>query len=131
MPSRLLKVTLSILSTLVLVLVGFATVFAQATASGSLSGTVLDKNQAAIKGATVTATNKATGQTRTATTNDSGEYKIDFLPAGSYDIKVNASGFGDVTSESLELLVGKTTSLDVAMNPGVQTASVTVTGEPE
>ncbi len=132
MPSRLLKVTLSLLSFVVLVLAGYATVFAQATASASLSGTVLDKNQAAIKGATVTATNKATGQTRTSTTNDSGEYKIDLLPAGRYDIKINASGFTDATSENVELLVGQTNSLNVTMNPGGVTGTVTVTaGETE
>src|SRR5438552_8055069 len=132
MSSRFLKMTISILSNLVLVLVGYATAFAQATASASLSGTVLDKNQAAIKGASVTATNKATGQTRTATTNDSGEYKIDLLPAGNYDIKVNASGFADAASENVELLVGQTNSLNVTMNPGGVTGTVTVTaGETE
>src|SRR5438874_2548846 len=132
MPSRLLKVTLSILSTVVLVLAGFATVFAQATASASLSGTVLDKNQAVIKGATVTVTNKATGQTRTSTTNDNGEYKIDLLPAGRYDIKINASGFTDATSENVELLIGQSNSLNVTMNPGGVTGTVTVTaGETE
>jgi len=92
----------------------------------------LDKNQAVIKGATVTVTNKATAQTRTATTNDSGEYKIDLLPAGSYDIKVSASGFADVTSENVELLVGKTNTVDVSMAPGGVTGTVTVTaGETE
>src|SRR2546422_6040584 len=132
MPSRLLKVTLSLLSFVVLVIAGYVTVFAQATASASLSGTVLDKNQAVIKGATVTATNKATGQTRTSTTNDSGEYKIDLLPAGLYDIKINASGFTDATSENVELLVGQTNTLSFTMTPGLQTASVTVTaGETE
>src|SRR5437867_11449608 len=50
---------------------------AQVTASGALAGTVADKNGAVINGATVTATNKANGQTRTVTTNESGEYKID------------------------------------------------------
>src|SRR5260370_21821927 len=82
-----------------------ASAFAQVTASGALSGTVLDKNGAVIKGATVTATNKATGQARTATTNDSGEHKIDLLPAGRYDVKVNASVFANSTSENVELLV--------------------------
>src|SRR5216684_3054367 len=106
--------------------------FAQVTASASLSGTVVDKNGAVIKGATVTATNKATGQTRTATTNDSGEYKIDLLPAGRYDIKASASGFGDTTSENVELLVGQTNSLSFTMNPGGVTGTVTVTsGETE
>jgi hypothetical protein len=132
MPSRLLKVTLSLLSFVVLVIAGYATVFGQATASASLSGTVLDKNQAVIKGATVTVTNKATGQTRTSTTNDNGEYKIDLLPAGRYDIKVSASGFADVTSENVELLVGKTNTVDVNMAPGGITGTVTVTaGETE
>src|SRR2546422_2195008 len=132
MSSRFLKVTLSLLGLVVLVLAGFATVFAQATASASLSGTVLDKNQAVIKGATVTATNKATGQTRTSTTNDNGEYKIDLLPAGRYDIKINASGFSDATSENVDLLVGQTNTLNFTMNPGGVTGTVTVTaGETE
>src|SRR3989442_2279808 len=132
MSSRLLKITRSLLSFVVLVLAGYATVFAQATASASLSGTVLDKNQAVIKGATVTVTNKATGQTRTSTTNDDGEYKIDLLPAGRYDIKTNASGFADATSENVELLVGQTNTLNFTMNPGGVTGTVTVTsGETE
>lgn len=106
--------------------------FAQITASGAISGTVKDKNQAAISNANVTITNKATGRVRTATTNDSGEYRVDLLPAGRYDIKVNASGFGDVTVENAELLVGKTNNFDFTMEPGMQTASVTVTaGEGE
>lgn len=106
--------------------------FAQGTASSALSGTVLDKNGAVIKGGTVTVTNKANGQSRTATTNDNGEYRIDLLPAGLYDIKVSATGFGDVTSENVQLLVGQTNNRDFNMSPGVQTANVTVTtGETE
>ena len=129
--NRFEKVGVSIfIVTLFLVLSGAA--FAQGTASSALSGTVLDKNGAIIKGGTVTVTNKATGQTRTATTSDSGEYRIDLLPAGRYDIKVSATGFGDVTSENVELLVGRTNTLDFSLNPGVQTANVTVTaGETE
>jgi len=125
------KASISILVLTLSLLLLSTSAFAQGTSSSALSGTVVDKNGAVIKGATVTATNKAKGQTRTATTNDSGEYKIDFLPAGSYDIRVNASGFGDVTAENVELLVGKTNTFDVTMNPGVQTANVTVTGEAE
>src|SRR6266851_9750794 len=107
-------------------------VFSQVTASSAISGTVKDKNQAVIKDASVTVTNMANGLTRTTTTNDNGEYKIDFLPAGRYDIKVNAKGFGDVAAENVELLVGRTNSLDFTMDPGVQTANVTITtGETE
>ena len=122
-------VTLSCLALLVVIMTSQAA--AQVTASAALSGTVSDKNGGRIKGATVTAKNKGTGSERTVTADDSGEFKIDFLPAGKYDITVSAAGFGDATSTDLDLLVGKTTTLDVTMNPGVQTASVTVTGEAE
>jgi hypothetical protein len=104
-----------------------ANVSAQVTASGAISGTVKDKNEAAIANATVTLTNKSTGLSRTASTNEGGEYRIDFLPAGRYDVKVSATGFSNVAVENSEVLVGKTNNLDFTMEPGVQTASVTVT----
>ena len=104
-----------------------ANVLAQGTASAAISGVVKDKNQAAISNASVTITNKSNGLSRTTTTNDSGEYRIDFLPAGRYDIKVSASGFGEVAVENSEVLVGKTNHVDFTLEPGVQTASVTVT----
>ena len=117
----------SVLITSSLTLVLCANVSAQVTASGAISGTVRDKNQAAISNATVTITNKSTGISRTDSTNEGGEYRIDLLPAGRYDIKVSATGFGDVALENSEVLVGKTTNFDFTMEPGVQTASVTVT----
>src|SRR6266480_751755 len=81
-------------------LLGCGSVFAQGTASAALGGTVSDQKGGVITGATVTVTNKATGTGRTATTNDSGEYRLDLLPAGSYDLKVSASGFGDMMAEN-------------------------------
>ena len=121
--------TVRILTVLTLALFGCGQVFAQVTASGAISGTVTDKNQALISNASVTVTNKATGGTRTTTTSENGEYKVDLLPAGRYDVKVSASGFGDVAAENVEVLVGKTNNLNINMNPGVQTATVTVTAE--
>jgi hypothetical protein len=93
---------------------------------------VQDKNQAVVANASVKSTNKSNGATRTTTTNDAGEYKIDLLPAGKYDLKISASGFGEVLVENAEVLVGKTNNIDVTLDPGVQTANVTVTaGETE
>lgn len=104
---------------------------AQITATGSLSGTATDKTGAVIKGATVTATNKGTGLTRNATTDDDGNYKIDLLPPGRYDIKVSAGNFADATSENVELLLGKN-EVNFMLNPPGVTGTVTVTsGETE
>src|SRR2546428_7335332 len=122
----------SILFLVFALFLGCSSASAQGTSSSAVGGTITDQKGALISRAAVTVTNKANGQTRSATTNDSGEYKFDFLPAGRYDIKVSATGFGDAVAENVEILVGKTTSLDVSMSPGVQTANVTVTaGEAE
>src|SRR5262245_63081955 len=103
--------------------------FAQATASATLEGTVMDKSQAVIKGATVTITNKATGVTRSVITNDEGAYRFELLAAGKYSLKVSANGFASVVTEDLELAVGRTTTLDYTLNPGATSETVTVTGE--
>src|SRR5215475_10786360 len=108
---------------------GQQTSFAQATASATLQGTVTDKTQAVIKSATVTITNKANGLTRTTSTNDIGVYRFELLPAGKYDVKVSANGFASAVSENVEVLVGRATTLDYALNPGATTETVTVTAE--
>jgi len=109
-----------------------ATTFAQVTASAAVAGAVRDKNQAVVPNASVTITNKDKGFSRSTTTNADGEYKFDFIPAGRYDVKVSASGFGDRAVENFDVLVGKTNNVDFTMEPGVQTANVTVTaGEAE
>jgi hypothetical protein len=102
---------------------------AQVTASASVEGTVKDIKEAVVPGASVTVTNVATGLARTAATGGEGAYRIDLLPAGLYDVKVNATGFGDVTANKVELLVGKTTTLDFTLSPGARSETVTVTSE--
>ncbi|MDT5268098.1 MAG: hypothetical protein QOH49_284 [Acidobacteriota bacterium] len=104
-------------------------VAAQVTASASVEGTVKDIKEAVVPGASVTLTNVATGLSRTAATGEEGSYRIDLLPAGLYDIKVNATGFGDVSANKVELLVGKTTTLDFTLSPGTRSETVTVTSE--
>src|SRR5215813_5829685 len=111
-------------------LLGPRTSFAQATASATLEGTVRDKAQAVIKGATVTVTYKATGVTRTVMTNDQGVYRFELLSAGIYSLKVTANGFAGAVTENVEALVGRTTTLDYTLNPGLATETVVVTGEP-
>ncbi len=105
------------------------TIFAQATASAALQGTILDKTQAVIAGARVETTNKETGLTRSTTTNESGTYRFDLLPAGIYKIVASAKGFASVSSEDVELLVGQTSTLDFTLSPGAQTQTIIVTGE--
>src|SRR3954463_9526484 len=106
-----------LLSLLLLVLFGSNLLFAQATASGSIQGTVYDKSQAIVVGAQVTATNQATGASRTSTSSDSGGFRFDLLPAGKYSVRVSKSGFATL-SQNVELLVGQTASANAILTPG-------------
>jgi hypothetical protein len=112
-----------------ILLLAVAPARAQVTASSTLQGTVKDIKSAVIPGATVTATNKTTGAARTTTTNGEGVYSFDLLPAGIYDVKATAAGFGDMVTEGVELLVGKTNTLDFTMSPGARAETVNVTSE--
>lgn len=91
------------------------TVFAQQP-TATLTGVVSDPNGAVVPGAKITALNKATNLSRTATTNDEGVYLISSLPVGDYEVKVEASNFKTKISESfVSLNVGQTVTLDAEL----------------
>ena len=115
------------LLTLFVVVLGTGYLFSQATATGTIQGVVTDKSSAVISGAEVVATFKATGTTRTATTNDTGAYRFDFLNPGSYTVKITKQGFATV-SQTTDLLVGSSSTVNVSLNPGSSTTVVEVTG---
>ena len=101
--------------------------YAQATASGSIEGTVMDKSQATVSGAEVVITNKDTAITRTITTNDVGSYRFDLLSAGNYSVKVSKQGFSSVV-QTVELLVGQTATLNAMLEPGSVSSTIEVVG---
>jgi hypothetical protein len=103
------------------------TLHAQATASATVEGTVMDKSQATVSGAEVVITNKATNASRTSTTNDSGSYRFDLLSAGNYSIKFSKQGFSSIV-EAVELLVGQTTTVNATLEPGSVSSTIEVVG---
>jgi len=64
-----------------------------AAASGSVSGTVNDPTNAVIPGATVTLVNTAVHAKYKAISNEQGFYSFPALPAGHYDLTIEAEGF--------------------------------------
>src|SRR5256885_5123677 len=109
-----------------LLVLGAGRAEAQATASATIQGTVLDKSQAAVTGAEVVITNKATGATRTAPSSDTGYYRFDLLSAGVYTVKISKAGFATVL-ETVELLVGETTTANATLEPGAVSQTIEVT----
>jgi outer membrane receptor protein involved in Fe transport len=99
---------------------------AQATASGNIQGTVYDQTQAVIAGAEVVITSKATGDTRTATSSEIGNYRFDLLATGSYTLKVSKPGFSSLIS-NVDVLIGQSATANVTLTPGTTTEIVEVT----
>src|SRR5882724_12251262 len=62
--------------------------------AGTVSGTVVDPNGAAVRGATVTIQNPVTGYKRTVTTDDNGVFRFNDVPFNNYHLSVSATGFG-------------------------------------
>src|SRR5438477_8637767 len=61
--------------------------------TGDISGTVQDTTGAVVKDAKVSATNAATGETRSAASSEGGFYRIMELPPGNYKVTATAPGF--------------------------------------
>jgi Carboxypeptidase regulatory-like domain len=101
-----------------------STVWGQAT--GSFSGTVLDKTGSPILGATVTATSQGTGISRSAKTDDSGHYLIPLLPVSIYTLRVEFTGFQTAESKDLRLQVDEARELNFTLSPSAVTAQVEV-----
>jgi outer membrane receptor protein involved in Fe transport len=105
-------------------------VLAQSQATtGNIEGRVLDPTQAAVPGATVTATNQLTGLEKSATSTDEGTFTISFLPPGPYTVRATASGFSQAEVKDVTVTVGSKTPLDVNLSVGGASGVVTVSGE--
>src|SRR2546423_15133883 len=102
-----------------------ASSFAQTGTSG-ITGSVRDTAGAAVPGASVTATNDATGVAYTQVTTDSGLYAFPSVPVGAYTITVEKQGFKKFQKTNNELQVGTPLTVDVVMEVGQVTEVVTV-----
>src|SRR5438067_5366420 len=83
----------TLLRWIALVLLTPSLVHAQVGGSGTIQGTVLDTSNAAVPGATVTATNIDTGIETIRQTTDAGVYSLTPLPPGQYRVTVALAGF--------------------------------------
>ena len=98
--------------------------------SSGLEGTVREPSGAVISGAKVTVTNTQLNVEKSATTNDSGYFRIGSLAASTYNIQVQMSGFTTWEQKDLSLQVGETRTLAPVLQVGTITTSVTVSAAP-
>lgn len=104
-----------------------ANVFGQAAAmNGEITGTVTDPSGAAISGATVQISNADTGFKQSAKTGETGLYRFTVLPLGTYDIEVQAAGFGATRRTGIALSAGRIATMDIAVAVAGTTTMVDV-----
>jgi hypothetical protein len=92
-------------------------------------GTVKDSSGAVLSGATITAKNVNTGETRQATTNEFGQYAIPDLKIGTYAVSAEKQGFQRKVVDQVVLEVQLTRTIDMALAPGTVAEQVNVTAE--
>jgi hypothetical protein len=107
------------------------TSFGQGVITGSIGGAVTDATGAVVAGASVVITNNATSVESTVTTSENGTFNVPALGTGLYTITITAAGFKRAVVTDVKVDVGKPSNVNVALEVGAPTESVTVVGTGE
>src|SRR4029453_4977464 len=107
------------------------TAFGQASTTATIRGTVPDPSGGVLPGRTVPATNTGTKAVQTTVSDDRGQYLFGGLFPGTYDLKVELSGFKTYEQKALSLSPSDNRGIDVRLEIGQQTETVTVTSQLE
>lgn len=115
----------------ILILMCTANAGAQASKTGAtLEGTVSDSSGAVIPGAEVRLRNIATNQNRTLIADEQGFFHGQELTVGTYEARVEQTGFAPYRHTGVELSLGRTVHLDIMLAAASLSAKVTVTAQP-
>jgi hypothetical protein len=111
-------------------LISAYSVFGQADVStATLSGSVLDPNNAPIAGASVTVTNVEKGISKDTNSDDEGKFRVPLLQPGKYEIRVESSGFQTYRGQNIVLTIGQDAIVDIPLKLGEVATVVTVDTE--
>ncbi|MBC7928846.1 MAG: TonB-dependent receptor [Bryobacteraceae bacterium] len=97
-----------------------------AAPSGTILGTVKDASGAVVTGAKVTATNKGTSQSRSAITDEQGNYVLTAMPLGEYSLNSALTGFKQSVFASVTLQVDQQARVDFTLQVGDAATSIEV-----
>jgi hypothetical protein len=97
----------------------------------TITGTVSDPSGAPVPGVQVQAKNVDTSAVATVGTNEAGVYTIPFLLPGTYNVTATVQGFKQAIHEKVEVHAGDKVQVDLKLEVGTATESVTVTAESE
>ncbi|MBA2303379.1 MAG: TonB-dependent receptor, partial [Acidobacteria bacterium] len=107
-------------------MVVFATTFAYAQTSSTLTGVVTDSAGGVVPGAAVNIVNNATQVTTESVSNTSGQFSFPALPVGAYTVTVSLAGFKTFVAKEVRLLGGQVGNVNAILEVGDLTEKVEV-----
>jgi hypothetical protein len=125
---RITKGIIFLLSLVVLLFLGFQEAAAQTSTTGDLTGVVSDPTGAVVPNVKVDLRDVQKGGARETKTSDAGVYRFSLLPAGTYEVDIDASGF-QPTGSTTTVSIGQITTLDVKLALKSTTERVVVVEE--
>src|SRR5262249_5810664 len=108
--------------------VALPAILAAQSDSGRVSGSVRDATNAFVQGATITAKNEKTGETRTVLSDKEGRFLITPLKPSNYTITVSYEKFAPIVYTEIPVAVGQELALDFEVKPAALQETVNVVG---
>jgi hypothetical protein len=105
--------------------------WAQGSTTGTIRGTIQDPTGGVLPGATVTLINEGTKAMQTAVSDGRGQYILSGIFPGTYDMKVELSGFKSYEQKAITVSPADNRGIDVRLEVGQQSETVTVTSQVE
>jgi hypothetical protein len=119
-----------VLLALFLLLVALPLIAQSQATTGVIEGTVVDASGAAVPGVTVTVKNIATGYEVVVVTDAAGRFRAVLLPLGPYQVTAVLQGFATVVQKGLDLGVGQTLTVNIALKQATAAEEIVVTAAP-
>lgn len=128
--SDIRRVANLLLFVLLALLSGSVLLNAQVANTGTVLGVVTDPSGAVVPGAEIRLVDSATGEVRSATTNEAGQYVFVAVKPGTYSVTVSAPGFQQSILSSALVQVSKSVTISFTLKIGQSTEQVVVTATP-
>src|ERR1051326_2920853 len=100
------------------------------TSTATVVGRITDATGGVVPGVAVRVTNLATNIVHRGSSNEVGDYTVPYLQPGNYSLEASASGFQTYRHSEFELEVAQSLRIDIKLEIGAATESVTVTDSP-
>jgi hypothetical protein len=114
---------------LVAIVVWAEPVLGQTSANGSIRGFVRDPQQAVVPKTTITAASPTLPVAVVVASDGDGYYRLLELPPGEYELRAERQGFATFVRPGILVRAGLNLSLDIDMQLGTQTDTITVKAE--